>query len=344
MAMRIVCFHLNQIGDLAFSLPALKCLRDGLPGARMTSVVRPPARELLECTGLADEVLVRSGGFNLRKIRVARDLASRGFDLAVVFSQSAECALLACLTRAARRIGFVNTSLGRLLTERVDFRHPPSTENNLRLIEAAGCAITRRDYAGLLRPSEDMIERGERILAGHGVSHSDRIIALAPGTSGRRRLKEWTDSGFAEVAKDIVSKGLKVIVLGTVPAAGIVQECPEILDLSGRTSLSDAVGILARCDALVAVDSGILHLCAALGKPVVGLYGPSDPAVTGPQGEGHVVLTSGAECSPCGQGECKFERKCMTNIDPADVVAALDGALGGTRSSGIPNPGPSKIQ
>ena len=325
--MRIVCFHLNQIGDLAFSLPALKCVRDGFPGARITSVVRPPAKELLECTGLADEVLVRSGGLNLRKIRLARELACRGFDLAVVFSQSAECALLAYLTRAPRRIGFVNTSFGWLLSERVAFRHPPSTENNLRLIEAAGCAITKMDYVGLLKPSPAMIERGERVLAENGIGRDDRTIAFAPGTSGRRRLKEWTDCGFADVARHIVSKGLKVIVLGTVPATGIVQERPEILDLSGRTNLGDAVGILARCEALVAVDSGILHLCAALGKPVVGLYGPSAPAVTGPQGEGHVILISGAECSPCDQGECRFSRKCMTDIDPNDVAAAVDTVL-----------------
>ncbi len=329
MAVRIACFHLNQIGDLAFSLPALKCLGDGFPGARITSVVRPPAREVLECTGVADEVLARSGGLNLRKIRLARDLADRHFDLAVVFSQSAECALLGYLTRASRRIGFVNTSLGWLLTERVDFRHPPSTQNNLRLIEAVGCEITRTDYAGLLTPSADMMARGERILLEHGVGRDDRIIGLAPGTSGRRRLKEWTDSGFAEVAKCAIGKGLKVVVLGTTPKPGIVNECPETLDLGGKTSLADAVGILARCDALVAVDSGMLHLYAALGKPVVGLYGPSDLAVTGPQGTGHVVLTSGAECSPCGQGECKLGQKCMTDIDPADVNAAMEVVLGG---------------
>ncbi len=328
MAVRIVSFHLNQIGDLAFSAPALKCLRDGIPEAHITSVVRPPVRDLLECSGLVDEVLTRRGGLNLRKMKLASRLARGRFDLALVFSQSAECALLAYLTRAPRRIGFINTTLGRLLTERIDFQHPPSTGNNLRLVAAAGCSVTKSDYVGLLRPSADMVARGERILTEHGVGPADRIVVLAPGTSGRRRLKEWCDTGFAEVARHAVARGFRAIVLGTVPAVGIAQEFPQILDLSGKTSLNDAVGVLARSDALVGVDSGILHLCAALGKPVVGLYGPSDPTVTGPQGDGHEIVTSGAECSPCGQGECRFDRKCMTNLRADSVIAALDRVLG----------------
>jgi len=325
---RIVCLHLNQIGDLLFSLPALKCLRTGLPDVFVAGVVRPGARELLECTSLADQVLVRSGGLNLRKLALARQLASSRFDLAISFSQSAECALLAYLSRAPRRIGFVNTSLAGLLTELVQFRHPPSTRNNLHLVQAVGCAITKTDYVGLVTPSPAMLESGERVLARHGVRPDEEIVVLSPGTSGRRRLKEWTDSGFARVANHLAARGVRVVVVGTVPAAGVAQDCPEILDLSGKTSLGDLVGILARCRTLVGVDSGILHLCAALGKPVVGLYGPSDPAVTGPQGDGHVVVSSNADCSPCGQFECRFNRKCMTNIDPAHVIAALDDILG----------------
>ncbi|MGB9618849.1 MAG: lipopolysaccharide heptosyltransferase II [Armatimonadota bacterium] len=331
--MRIVCFHLNQIGDLVFSLPALKCLRDSFPNAYIASVVRPPVRDLLQCTDLVNEVLVRSGGLNLRKIELARRLAAGKFDLAVLFSQSAECAILAFLSRAPRRVGFVNTSFGRLLTDLVQFRHPPSTENNLRLVRAVGCPISKSDYVGLLTPSQAMMESGRHILDEHGVGSDERIIALAPGTSGRRRLKEWSESGFARVAKHAVAGAMKVVIIGTDPAPGIVQDSREIIDLAGKTTLSDVVGILARCAALVGVDSGILHLCAALGKPVVGLYGPSDPATTGPQGKGHVVLFSGAECSPCAQVKCSFGRKCMTNIDPADVIAALDAVLEGNDGS-----------
>jgi lipopolysaccharide heptosyltransferase II len=327
MRMRIVCFHLNQVGDLVFSLPALKCIRESFPDAHVTSVVRPGAVEVLEATSLADDVLSRNSCPHLNKYRLARQLSRGNYDLAVVFSQSAECAILSYLTRAPKRIGFVNTSLGRLLTKHMEFHHPPSTENNLRLVQAAGCEIVKRDYAGLLTPSQAQIDRADKILAANSVASTDRIVTLAPGTSGRRSVKEWTDDGFAAVGRYLIDCGFKPVVLGTQLATRVVEENEGILDLSGRTSLGDAVAILARSAALVAVDSGILHLGAAVGTRVVGLYGPSNPEITGPRGEGHVVLRSGIECSPCIRTECDRGRECMLRIEPEAVISALDGVL-----------------
>lgn len=331
--MRILCFHLNQVGDLAFSLPALKCIRDSFPEAHITSVVRPGMKEILESTGLPDDVLSRKSGMNLCKCRLARSLASGRYDLAIVFSQSAECAVLAYLSRAPRRIGFVDTSLGSLLSSRIEFHHPPSTENNLRLVGAVGCDITCRDYSGLLKATPKQTERANRILQDHGISADDSIAVISPGTSGRRSVKEWTDQGFAVVGRHMAEIGVRPIILGTEPAYSIVKEHGGILDLSGKTNLGEAVAILARARLLVAVDSGILHLCAAVGTPVVGLYGSSNPAITGPQGDGHIVLTSGADCSPCVRTECGLGRKCMTDLKPESVISAIDAILKGSGCS-----------
>lgn len=325
--MKIICFHLNQVGDLAFSLPALRCVRDSFPDANIISVVRPSVGDVLESTCLVDSVVSRNNGINMDKLRLANRLASIKPDLAIVFSQSAECAVLAFLSRAPRRIGFINTSLGCLLTEQVEFHHPPSTENNLRLVAAAGCSITHRDYFGFLKPTPEQIESANRLLEANGIGVDAPIVSLSPGTSGRRSVKEWTDEGFAVVGRHIIDRGYKTVILGTQPAFGIVKNNPEIIDLSGHTTLAQAVAILHRSRTLVAVDSGILHLCAAAGTRVIGLYGPSDPAITGPQGEGHKVLTSGADCSPCIKTECAHSRKCMTNLKAEDVISAVDELL-----------------
>lgn len=322
--MRILCFHLNQVGDLAFSLPALRCIRDSFPDSHITSVVRPSMKEVLESTGIPDYVLSRQMGLNLNKAGLARTLGSGGYDLAIVFSQSAECALLAYLSRAPKRIGFVDTSLGRLLTSRIEFHHPPSTENNLRLAQAVGCEITCRNYSGLLRATQAQTDRANGILQAAGVGPYDPIAALSPGTSGRRSVKEWTDEGFAAVGRHLVQRGLRPVILGTVPASNIVEQDDGILDLSGKTNLGEVVAILARSRVLVAVDSGVLHLCAAVGTGVVGLYGSSNLAITGPQGNGHIVLTSGADCSPCVRTECSLGRKCMTDLKPETVISAVD--------------------
>ena len=322
--MRILCFHLNQVGDLAFSLPALKCVRDSFHDSHITSVVRPGLAEVLESSGLPHEILSRKSALNLGKPGLIRRLRAGEYDLATVFSQSAECAMLAYLSRAPKRIGFVNTSLGFLLTSRVEFHHPPSTANNLRLVEAIGAGITCRDYSGLLKPTPDQMNRANRLLEACGIGPDDPIAALSPGTSGRRSVKEWTDEGFAAVGRHLAERGFKPVMLGTQPAYSIIKEYDGILDLSGRTNLGEVVAILARSSVLVAVDSGVLHLGAAARTPVVGLYGSSNPAITGPQGEGHIVLTSGAECSPCVKTECSLARKCMTDLKPEQVIPAID--------------------
>ncbi len=313
---------------MVFSLPALKCVRDSFPSATIASVARPSAKEILEASGLVDAVMPRHTGIDSRKFGLIRNLRAGQFDLALVFSQSAECAVLARLSGAGDRLGFINTSLGFLLTRRVEFHHPPSTENNLRLVEAAGCGITRRDYFGLLTPTAQQMQSADALLQEHGVRPGETVAAFAPGTSGRRSVKEWTDEGFAEVGAHLDALGVRVVILGTQPSPEIVRESSAVVDLSGKTSLGVAMAILHRCVVVVAVDSGILHLAGAVGTRVVGLYGPSNHLITGPQGEGHVVVTSGVDCSPCIRTECKIERKCMKNLGAQQVIEAVERVIG----------------
>jgi ADP-heptose:LPS heptosyltransferase len=195
------------------------------------------------------------------------------------------------------------------------------------LVSALGCEVTTRDYFGLLKPSYEQAERANALLAAHGIDHDDPIAALAPGTSSRRDVKAWTEDGFASVGQHLTDRGLKVVLLGTEPCEPIAGRCADIIDLGGRTNLADVLGIVARCRMLVGVDSGVLHLCAAAGTKVVGLYGPSNSRITGPRGEGHVVVTAGADCSPCLRTECKFNRICMTDLAPQAVIAAVDSVL-----------------
>lgn len=322
--MKILCFHLNQVGDLIFSLPALKCLRDSYPDSTIISVVRSSAKEILESTGLVNEIVLRKSGINLDKVALVKELASKRANLAVVFSQSAECAVLAYLSGASERVGFIDTSLGFLLTKRVYFKHPPSTENNLRLISEIGCKITQKNYSNLLSPTEAQICRANKLLSSCGISESDKIVAFAPGTSGRRSVKEWTEQGYLAVERYLISQGYRVVILGAEPMDNIVEDSARILDMGGKTNLGEVVAILARSKALLAVDSGILHLAAAVGTPVVGLYGPSNPKITGPQGDGHIVVTSGVECSPCMKTVCDKQRDCMIKISEHNVIDVIE--------------------
>lgn len=326
--MKIICFHLNQLGDLAFSLPALKCIKDSFQDAVITSVVRPGYEKLLASTGLVDDILIRdSRFFSCRKLELIEKLVFGGYDIAVVFSQSLGCSMLSYSTRAPKRIGFINTSLGFLLTKKVDFNHPPSTSNNLRLIDFLGCKKTCDNYAGLIIPTAGQIACAEDLLRQVGVDDGKPIVAFAPGTSGRRSVKEWSGESFAEVGRHLSDRGYTVLVLGTVPAFEIVEKCPQIIDLSGKTNIDCLLGVLSKCKTIVAVDSGILHLAAAVGVRVVGLYGPSNSDITGPQGGGHVVIKSDVECSPCMKTQCDKNRVCMRGVLSDDVIAAVERIL-----------------
>ncbi len=325
--MRIICFHLNQVGDLMFSLPALKSMRDSCPDAHITSVVRPSLKELMEATGLVDSVLIRNVGLNLDRVRLISTLSALKPEVAVVFSQSASSSSIAYLSGAPKRIGFEGTSLGFLLTSRVPFRHPPSTVNNLKLVEAIGAKITCEEYSGLLKATSAQMDRGNAILQKYGVQPDEPVAALAPATSSNRSVKEWTNEGFIAVGNYLAEQGFRPVMLGAADQSNDVKEYGRILDMRGQTTLGEVTGILHRSRLLVAVDSGLLHLCAAIGTPVIGLYGSSNPAITGPQGESHIVLTSGADCSPCVKTSCSFGRKCMLDITPSHVISAVDSIL-----------------
>ena len=325
--MRIVFFHLNQLGDLLFSLPALKSVRDAQPDAELVSVVRPGLAGLLKSAGLVDDILLRKGGLNVDKLRLARQLKDRAFDLAVSFSQSADCCLLSRSTGAKRRVGFVGTTLGGHLTEQVEFHHPPSAQNNFRLISACGFPVTSTSYVGVLSPSPAQKAEANDLLSAQGVSESDTVIALAPGSSARRVLKRWSSEGFAQVGAHLAARGFKVVIIQNEPAAEVMSLAPGLIDLGGKTNLVQLMAVLARCSAMVTIDSGVMHLAAAVGTPVVALFGVSNPQISGPQGEGHEIISRNLACSPCQKQTCERGRACMVGIMPETVITAIEAVL-----------------
>lgn len=282
-------FHLSQLGDLVFSLPALAALRAGFPAARISSVVRAGLAELLCPSPWVDACIPHRGsGDFLAALRRVRHAA---FDLAICLSQSPRVMLLARASGARRRVGFAGGALSGFLTDRVAKTTIPSLENDLRLVEALGCAVEQRDYCGLLSVAGEDRRMAERLLAERGVSTGARLVVVGASASARRSEKEWPIERFLEVARAATAHaGVEVAFVGSeaqIPSAAVSR---AIHDLGGRTSLRCLAGILERAELFVGIDSGVLHLAAALATPCVALYGPTDPAVTGPCGEDHVVI------------------------------------------------------
>jgi len=340
----IAVFHLNQMGDLIFSLPLLANLRQGFPRARIVSVLRPHLRDLWAMSGLGDEFLVRDRQARLANLLpLARALRKRSPALCVLQTQSLEPAVLARMSGAPARVGFRIAWWDRLfLTHVVPKDTPPSVANNLRLGEAAGAPAIRRDYVGLLRPPAGERIRMMRRLAQHRVTARTRLIVLAPGASAGRALKLWTDDGFAQVADHFASQPeTAVAFVGQSALSGRLQRMSRhILDFTGRTTVPELAALLDRADVVVSVDSGPLHMAAAMATPVVGIYGPTDPALTGPMGLGHRVVRLGVPCSPCHLNECPIGRVCMEHLPASLVIQAAEEALAEARSSASEWPSP----
>ena len=148
-------------------------------------------------------------------------------------------------------------------------------------------------------------------------------VALAPGESGRHPYKSWSAAGFVTVAAALRAEwNAKILVVGSARDRLLGEEIlagfdARALNLAGRTTPSELAGVLARCDLLIGLDSGPLHLAAAMGRPVVGLFGPTDPARTGPQGPGHQIICHRESCWPCMTPTCQ-DRACMTRITPEE--------------------------
>ncbi len=286
----IAVFHLNQIGDLVFSLPALAALRSGFPDARIISVLKKAVAPLLEESPLIDERLTHRGSRDF--LDTANRLRAAGIDLAVCLSESPRSRLLASLSRAPQRIGLDGGPLASLLSTGVEKVGLPSTRNNLRVVRALGCPVPSDSYVGLLGAGEADRRGARGLLEEAGLAgNGDRLVVLAPEVSKGREAKSWPAERFGEVAKRLRGRPGTVALIVGADAGSCFDETPEgCLDLGGRTSLRQLLGLLSMADLFVGNDSGVLHLAACLGLPCVALFGPTDPEETGPHGGPHEIV------------------------------------------------------
>jgi heptosyltransferase-2 len=198
-----------------------------------------------------------------------------------------------------------------------------------------GLGIPCDDEAPSFAVSPASLERGETLLRQHGVDPGARLIGFAPGAA-YGQAKQWMPDRTAAVAARLaLERGAVCVLLGAGhdrPAARAIESwarahAPDALgrfvDLVGRTSLAALAGIVSRCRVFVSNDSGAMHLAAALGRPVVAVFGPTDERSTGPLGGAHDVLTADVFCRPCLLRDCPIDHRCMKRITTDQVFAAV---------------------
>jgi heptosyltransferase-2 len=327
---RIVTFHLNGLGDLLFTLPALAALRESFPGAHITAVVRPALAPLLQDSPYVDDLLLRpKGGLSAQATLMAK-LHAQHFDLAMAFSQSRNTTLLVWSTGATVRAGFTEAKMEALLTHRVPKEGPPRIETHLELARAVGCKPHHHDYGGLLHVGAASSQRAQALLDEARIEGP--FILAACAASDKRGIKEWPVEHWIESIK-VLSQRWPVIMVGTQPTHAVTAQVGEnVWDFGGRTDLPTLAALCGKAKLFCGIDSGVLHLAASMQIPVVGIYGPSDWRLTGPRGVPFRVVRNPVECSPCLLAKCKWdgpeERKCLTRLEPLHLVQAVQELVG----------------
>jgi heptosyltransferase-3 len=336
---RILCIKLKHIGDVLLMTPAIRALRLAWPGSRIAALVPRGTEEILAGNPDLDAVLVFSRGEgwrgNWQTIRALRRFAP---DLVLEMGQGDREAILGWVSGARERVGYAPGSSGgwrrRLLTRMVPWNGlQHMVETNLDLVRAIGVPAAASRPVLMVCP-----EVRSRMLARLGSAGlgSDQPLVIVHPVS-RWLFKAWPGGGCVEVIDRLSREQGVAVALSSGPGPAEVQAASRILagvtvpviNLVGRTSLEELAAVLERAALFIGVDSAPMHMAAALGVPVVALFGPSGEFSWGPWGDGHAVVSSPFLCRPCGRDGCLGSKRsdCLEAITAQAVLEAAAPAL-----------------
>ncbi|MGA2742252.1 MAG: glycosyltransferase family 9 protein [Bryobacteraceae bacterium] len=279
---RILVVRLGAMGDIVHALPAAASLKHSFPGWQVAWVVEPRWAPLLEGNPFVDRVVLLDRRTGAGLARFWRELRDGRFDFAVDFQGLLKSALVACAARTDRIYGFdrtvVRESLAALFySDKVAARSIHRVDRNLDLAAAAGASTALHSFPLPAGRAEGELPSG--------------AFVLASPLSGWRS-KQWPLDYYARLAQRLRREAGVQLVLNGPPGerdalTGVAGVADTVLHLSSVEGLIDAT---RRAAAIVGVDSGPLHVAAALGRPGVAIFGPTDPAQTGPYGGTFTVL------------------------------------------------------
>jgi len=333
MPERIVVLAPNWLGDVVMAQPALAAIRRAVPDAHLAVAARASVAGVLAFVAGVDEVVSFAAGSSAGAN--AALLATGRFDTTVLLPNSFRSAWTVRRAGIRRRAGFRADGRSWLLTDAVvpPPRGTRQVDYYLALTTALGYPVASR--APRLLPTVEAQAAADAALGARGVPPDAPFVVLAPGAAFGT-AKQWVPDHAARLIKHLVERGGRVVVVGAKAdreTAGqvIAPLSPRaragVADLVGETSLAGLAGLLSRARAVVANDSGALHLAAAFGTPVVGVFGPTDERLTAPTAADPAraaVLTHHVWCRPCGLRTCPIDHACMKGIDPERVFAAVE--------------------
>ena len=341
---RILIIRLDLIGDLLFSVPAIRNTRQRFPRAQLDVLVTPSTAPLLADCPYVDRVFtldthalthlpgVFSVGQWRQAWRIVRGLRDRRYDLCLSL-YGVPAATVSLLTGAAQRAGFADEAPRGSFNLLADGSRLPQDRHEVH------CSLAVAEAAGVLAKPDQMeawVNAGDRAWVEETLPTVDETQWVACGHGARNGYaKVWPQRHWVNLINRLHQAGYRAVLVGGPDEADVAEDIVQACDtpplaLTGKTTLGQLAAVLAQCKLMVGSDSGPLHLAVALGTRVVGLYGPTSWTRYGPFGQPDAVRRHPIFCSPCYRPEtgrpatCRYGTvECMEKLEPEQVLAGM---------------------
>lgn len=326
----------NWVGDAVMTTPTARAVRKNFPLARITLLAKPWVVPVFQNSPHVDEIMIYETGGRHKgltgRMRLCRDLRQKNFDLAILFQNAFEAAMLAFAGRIPRRLGFATDGRTALLTDRLynyrALKKGHLIDYYLGILGGAGLDLDGRDLALFVSEQEQAHSRA--LLAGFGIEPGAPVAGLNPGATFGT-AKRWLPERFAELSRRIYAeKGMRSLLFGGPGEVDLGQQIAAQTDgcavnLCGRTSLREAMCLINACRFFITNDSGLMHVAAALDIPQLAIIGPTDHIATGPSNRNSRIVRVPGACymAPCLKTVCPIDHRCMTRISVDRVLAEL---------------------
>ncbi|PLW70833.1 lipopolysaccharide heptosyltransferase II [Pseudohalioglobus lutimaris] len=335
---RVLVVGPSWVGDMVMSQVLYRLLQQTRPGVIIDVLAPAWSGPILARMPEVNSALTKPIGHGEpalgRRWKIGRALRAEGYSQAILLPNSFKSALIPFFAGIPRRTGWRGEMRYGLL-------------NDLRNLDAQALPLMVQQFAALgldesaalpteLPAPRLIVDAGQALLCQQqfGLATDRPLLALCPGAEFGS-AKRWPLEYYAEVAKNYMQRGWQVALFGsdkdrqvTADIALIVNDSANCFDLAGKTQLAQAVDMLSLADAVVSNDSGLMHIAAALSRPLVVVYGATSPGFTPPLNANSSVLVSDIDCAPCFQRECPLgHHRCMRDTPAALVTAKLDALL-----------------
>ncbi len=327
---RLLIRSTNWIGDAIMTTPAVRAIRKNFPNAHISMLAKPWVAPVFESSPYVDEVVIFDGNGRhkgLGRLRLSMDLKPYGFDAAILLQNAIEAAIITFLAGIPTRIGYNTDARAMLLTHSIpctpEIKQVHQTKYYQGILTGVGLS-SDGDGLDLFISQKDQ-EGADKILRENGISSETRLVGINPGATFGK-AKRWFPERYAELCRKLQeSYGVTIIVFGGPGEEALGDHIIKMvgkncLNLSGRTTLSEAFTLIDRCQAFFTNDSGLMHVAAALDTPQIAIFGSTNHITTSPASSKSHIIRVPMHCSPCLKPDCpKDHHNCMKAVS-VDMV------------------------